>query len=72
MNFFTKTDEVQIIVAFQQINHQTETISQLRKEAQQWKDQFMRVDEERLRLSSRNDELMSHQLHVSFEIDTIP
>lgn len=32
----------------------------------------MRVDEERLRLSSRNDELMSHQLHVSFEIDTIP
>lgn len=32
----------------------------------------MRVDEERLRLSSRNDELMSHQLHVSSEIDIIP
>ncbi|THH06876.1 hypothetical protein EW145_g3774 [Phellinidium pouzarii] len=47
------------------INHQAETIAQLRREAQQWKDQFMRVDEERLRLSARNDELVSQQLSAN-------
>ncbi|KAL5482883.1 hypothetical protein ACEPAI_9478 [Sanghuangporus weigelae] len=47
------------------INHQAETITQLRLEAQQWKDQFMRVDDERLRLSARNDELVSQQLYAN-------
>ncbi|KAL5524763.1 hypothetical protein ACEPAF_9909 [Sanghuangporus sanghuang] len=47
------------------INHQAETIAQLRLEAQQWKDQFMRVDDERLRLSARNDELVSQQLYAN-------
>ncbi|KAI5120124.1 hypothetical protein M0805_001892 [Coniferiporia weirii] len=47
------------------INHQAETIAQLRREAQQWKDQFIRVDEERQRLSARNDELVSQQLYAN-------
>ncbi|KAH8109313.1 hypothetical protein DFH11DRAFT_1628621 [Phellopilus nigrolimitatus] len=47
------------------INHQAESIAQLRREAQQWKDQFVRVDEERSRLSTRNDELVSQQLYAN-------
>lgn len=55
-----------------QIDHQAETISQLRKEAQQWKDQFMRVEEERSRLSSRVDELVAQQLYVRVALILLP
>ncbi|KAK0188076.1 hypothetical protein F5146DRAFT_1226421 [Armillaria mellea] len=51
------------------INHQTETIGQLRREASQWKDQsrnwqehFLRVEQERCTLSSRLDELVAERL----------
>ncbi|KAF9468520.1 hypothetical protein BDZ94DRAFT_1245556 [Collybia nuda] len=51
------------------IAHQTETITQLRREANQWKDQsrnwqehFLRVEQERCALSTRIDELVAEQL----------
>lgn len=48
-----------------QIDQQTESIAQLRRESQQWKEQFMRVEEERTRLSKRIEEMVSEQLSVS-------
>lgn len=50
---------------FMQVTHQAETIKQLRREAQQWREQFLRVDEERTRLSARVDELVLDQVSVS-------
>jgi chromosome segregation ATPase len=61
--------------------HQTETISQLRQEARQWKDQclrleetsrdwkeqFIRVEQERQILLSRIDELVTEKLVVAFQ-----
>ncbi|KAK0464397.1 uncharacterized protein EV420DRAFT_1637962 [Desarmillaria tabescens] len=51
------------------ITYQNETVSQLRREAAQWKDQsrnwqehFLRVEQERCTLSSRLDELVSERL----------
>ena len=49
---------------YAQVSHQADTIKQLRREAQQWREQFLRVDEERTRLSARVDELVLDQLSV--------
>ncbi|KLO08557.1 hypothetical protein SCHPADRAFT_1000866 [Schizopora paradoxa] len=47
------------------VSHQADTIKQLRREAQQWREQFLRVDEERTRLSARVDELVLDQLSIN-------
>jgi len=55
-----------------EIAHQAETVAQLRREANQWKDQsrnwqehFLRVEQERCALSSRVDELVAERLQVN-------
>lgn len=51
-----------------QIDHQAETIDSLRRESQLWKDQFMRVEDERCKLAARIDEMVTEQLLVRMAI----
>jgi len=46
------------------IDHQSESIAELRREAQSWKGQFLRVEEERSRLSARMEDMVAEQLQV--------
>lgn len=39
-----------------------------RRELQDWKDQYLRTEQERSRLSSRVDELMAEQLQVRIRV----
>ena len=41
-------------------------IAQARREAQEWKEQFIRVEEARCELSARVEELIAQQITVSF------
>lgn len=47
-----------------QNNNHAETIERLQQEIQEWKERYVRADEERLRLAVRNEELISQQLYV--------
>lgn len=47
-----------------QNNNHAETIERLQQEVREWKERYMRTDEERLRLAVRNEELVSQQLYV--------
>ncbi len=50
-----------------QVKHQLETIAQLHQAAQQWRDRFIRVDEERKKVQetvTRIDGILSNQLSV--------
>ncbi|TFK74815.1 hypothetical protein BDN72DRAFT_955477 [Pluteus cervinus] len=61
------------------IAHQADTIAQLRREANQWKDQsknwqdhFLRVEQERCALGTKVDELLTDRLHGNFAIPISP
>lgn len=42
-----------------------------RRELQDWKDQYLRTEQERSRLSSRVDELMAEQLQVRIRVGVL-
>ena len=51
-------------LTFIKIDHQAATIAELRREAQAWKEQFLRVEDERSRLSARIEEMVSQRVSV--------